>query len=90
MCIMSVTLRRRCKWISCGWHRRLLSIPRDRSDKYLFSTMTMTDHLELSVDVVQILPQVNLAIISNVGHGELSSLSCTETGVYGTAFAVPL
>lgn len=56
---------------------------------YIISTMTLTDHRELSVDAVETLPQVNFAIISNVGHGELSSLSCTWIGVHGTACGVP-
>lgn len=43
---------------------------------------------EESFEAVPILPQVNLAIVSNVCHGELPSFSCGWIGVHYTAFAI--
>ena len=40
------------------------------------------------LDVAQILPQINLAIISNICHGELSTFSSRRIGVDYTAFAI--
>lgn len=40
------------------------------------------------MEVVRILPQVNLAIISHVRHGELSSLSCGWIGIQHAALAI--